>query len=673
MRLLWKNYIYEAVSINKEYLLKLANGDFARFQEAKAKAAKIVKDTNMNPPEKDSIKIQALLTKFILQNQLPNSVGSFIHDIINENKLNILFKLNSDSTKEDFQNLIDEYNSSRMSNSGEKLSSDESCVWLRTKIHHDFGDGYKWVIALDGAGKPIGYIPSTITQKTMKHCGNEPSHAPGDVYYGLRDANNKEIVTVIVDSDSKIKESKGYNNQPPRNKEIINKYMQWLIMHPDIKGVSYDNGYARHMNYGVSQMSDDDEFISKIEKEKPSMVHPEVDAPILQWKRDIKSGKQTEQDLIDEYIQGKVDEYENPLMLEHVIGILGKNPFSEKELINMIIDDHVTAAEIGNAGTQYLTIPIQHAFVDKREYGDFNIKALIEIYNQVPNSKIDIVYILNHDVDNALRIDVANGKRLEAVNKWIVNPGAEITNIQNMFWVVYNPGARKVSEIEIQQTAAVDALLIKYGKIDVNRKTSNGNVMAFNICAFPPILEVFLKNGLNPNITDDRNGTLLSFLVGHYDISEIYTNENIVESFKMLLNAGADPNLDIGFSMLFYAHGEILDILLDHPGINVNVRDNRGDNILTRAIRDDNTNISRILIKRDLLVNSYGYKNETPLMVAVKKENLTIVNMLLEKGAKVEAIGDGGVTAMKLADKLEPSLMKRNIINALEEYSEEED
>src|ERR1035437_1955873 len=118
MRLLYRNYLYEAVSINKDYLLKLANGDAIKLQEAKSKALKIVQDTQMNAPEKDSQKIQALLAKFILQNQIPNDVTQFLHDLINENKINIFYKLNSDSTKQQFEDLISEFNSARITNTG---------------------------------------------------------------------------------------------------------------------------------------------------------------------------------------------------------------------------------------------------------------------------------------------------------------------------------------------------------------------------------------------------------------------------------------------------------------------------------------------------------------------------------------------------------------------------
>ena len=553
MRLAYHGFIYEAVNINKDYLLKIANGDIQKLKIAKDEAEAIIKATNTPIGDNDKHKVASLLTKFILQGALPANATQFLHDILVENKLNLIYKLNSDSSKQDFENLIDEFTRKRMS-TGDQLSGAESCIWLRVKTFHDFEDGFKWIIAVDERGEPVGYIPSAVTFKTMKHCGNEPSVAEGDTYYGLRDANNREYVTVILDGEGSIKESKGYNNTPPKDKTKINKYMQWLMLHPIVKGTSYENGYARHMNYGVSQMIDDEDFIKKVENEKPELINSDVDKIILDWKRKIKNGESTEGDLIGAFLHEDLGE---SFMFEHLIGILGHNPFNEQQMVSLINMKKLEPIQIANAGTQYLTIPVQHASVDIGKYW-----PLVEVFANVPHNKIDFQYIIDYTIKKDQKSKETTGystdaftdifrklptdKRLEAIEKYSI-PKNEF---KKLFLTQYDRVDRVeqtdahgyssyVKGDDYSQALVVKAIIEKGGLTveDINYD-HRGGLLASKVAIYPNILKVLLNNGVDPNANISEDGSRLFTRV--VDSLGSGTHSTELRSVKDLVDAGAE-------------------------------------------------------------------------------------------------------------------------------------
>jgi len=68
----------------------------------------------------------------------------------------------------------------------DKLSATELRRWNNVKTVMEFPDGFRWVVALNKDGSDeVGYMPSTITYKTMNHCGNAMVEE-GDKYCFLR-------------------------------------------------------------------------------------------------------------------------------------------------------------------------------------------------------------------------------------------------------------------------------------------------------------------------------------------------------------------------------------------------------------------------------------------------------------------------------------------------------
>ncbi len=301
-----------------------------------------------------------------------------IHDLATSNQLTIFDKYNDTVT---LKKILDDFRTiEHNKNNSVKLTNEEQKIYNRVKVIKNFEDGWQWVMAVDEQGNPSTHLSNSLCMKTMGHCGNSANPKEGDIYYELRQ-NNQPHLTVILDADSKIKESKGKNNELPRNKKEILHLVKWFMEQEHVKGVSYGMGHARDKNFGIIQfLEDDPEFVDKIERERPELIDSDADKPILDWKRKLKSGEVSEEDV---YKAFDTDTF----MLEHLRGILGRDPFTEMELIKLINSGRLATGEIGNADIKYLTPKVQDVLLDKDTEAPY---ALLIIKNQVPHAKIDV-------------------------------------------------------------------------------------------------------------------------------------------------------------------------------------------------------------------------------------------------------------------------------------------
>ena len=515
--------LYEAVGLNGQYLKSIA-GDDQRLQSAKANVTQVLSDAHLTVDQNRQAKIFNILVYLELKEGLPSNTSTIVHDIISNNGVDLLLKFNSDSKVADLEALDEKLQEKARGG----LSYDEQCIWYRVEVFHEFEDGFKWVIAVDNKGNRLGFMPSVITQKMMRHCGNEPSKMEGDVYYGLRDSRNKEYVTVILDGEGKIKESKGYGNAPPHDKKRINKYMQWLMMHSNVTGTSYEYSYAPHMNYGVSQMIDDDEFVSKVETEKPGLINDEIDGPIIKWKRAIKSGEKTVNDLIETFKNG-----EESIVFSSVIGVLGKNPFSEDEMIELLKGHKLTAIDIIQAGSQYMTVKIQHFLVDDNRSQSVN--ALIAMYNEIPNNNIDIAYILNSGFKSgggytnsfSTRFDeLSTESKLKVVSTVELDPRG-ITMLLDAYGSKYmhivSQGGNYYGEDDPEDMYKLISTALSHRKDAkelVSSRDPKGRLAVRDFTHSPEFIELFCEYGFNPNEKIYSNGSdsMFTYALSKYEV-----------------------------------------------------------------------------------------------------------------------------------------------------------
>ena len=205
---------------------------------------------------------------------------------------------------------------------------------------------------------------------------------------------------------------------------------------------------------------------------------------------------------------------------------------------------------------------------------------------------------------------------------------------------------------------ALKSLLQK--DININEKDNTGKTLLHyaiddkeknNIA----IVKLLLDKDADVNMKDnDGNTPLLGAASNEND------NNNLA-IVQLLLDKDADVNAKSGDGWTSL-HGAALNEndnnlaivqLLLHRGADVNSQDNNGETPLHKAIEfnhDNSLAMVQFLLNQGAIVNSrLQDSGETPLHEATRKENLDIVKLLVQKGAKVNAEADNGKTPLQYA------------------------
>lgn len=198
------------------------------------------------------------------------------------------------------------------------------------------------------------------------------------------------------------------------------------------------------------------------------------------------------------------------------------------------------------------------------------------------------------------------------------------------------------------------------------------------------MVNVLLKYGANPNISFRYGSSALSYAAYLRDNDEVESQLAIV---KALLAAGADPNFSSGnfetamcsavcadnkrlVEMLFAAGGKIepcpagwmpiiraaqmgqatiLEWLLE-KGANINLKNTYRQNALHISIEKNNIRLSAFLIHKGIDVNVEDFEGNTPLIMATKKGDERLIDMLLAAKADPYYKNKNKQSALDLAE-----------------------
>ncbi|XP_039108935.1 2-5A-dependent ribonuclease isoform X2 [Hyaena hyaena] len=207
-------------------------------------------------------------------------------------------------------------------------------------------------------------------------------------------------------------------------------------------------------------------------------------------------------------------------------------------------------------------------------------------------------------------------------------------------------------------------LLLRYGANPCLRKKNGATPFIIaGIGGNVKLLELLLSKGAEVNECDANGFT--AFMEAAV--------KGKIEALRFLYKCGANVNLSRktkevqkrlrkgGATALMDAaengHVDALKILLEEMGADVKACDNMGRNALIYALRNsDHRNvevITRLLLDHGADVNVRGEKGKTPLIMAVEKKHLGLVQMLLEQEhIEINDTDSEGSTALLLAVQL---------------------
>ena len=414
--------LLEAVNINKDFLIKEA-GSPEHFKEARDCVQGKWNAENMNAQLNQKAAQKVLNLLYLMEIRKPGFTDTkklhAIHDLYIHNMLDTKFLnvVNSDTTPEQADQALNNavQHQVQQQKTYPDLSDEEEEIWNRVKVYHEFPDGFKWVYAVDSNGRIVSSIPSRVTSKTMNHCGNSPREGSDDQYWELRDADGKAYLTIILNKDGELEESKSWGNQVNKYRRQIQPYVKWFLM-DKVKGVGhrYDYGYSTHTNYGVKDfIGDDPEFINYVTEFKPALLG-NTEEKILFWKGAVEEGVVTVDQLKEMYVSklsvskllddAKFKEYKSSSRFKYdkqgafysnsvfgsnrfevLCASCGECPFTDAELKKYINSGDIELEEFVNYDIHLLTPEMQRAFV---AHDEDNYDTIIDLSEQVASFKV---------------------------------------------------------------------------------------------------------------------------------------------------------------------------------------------------------------------------------------------------------------------------------------------
>lgn len=149
--------------------------------------------------------------------------------------------------------------------------------------------------------------------------------------------------------------------------------------------------------------------------------------------------------------------------------------------------------------------------------------------------------------------------------------------------------------------------------------------------------------------------------------------KNLINKVKFLLDLGADVNAknQYGDTALYSAiiknNKEIVELLLNQPGIDINIKSNDGRTALMEAASDEKRKdiVKLLLSKPNININAQDSHGQTALMMATSPGNLKIVELLFTNlpQINVNLQNKYGLTALMLAINFNHNEIAKLLLN----------
>lgn len=142
------------------------------------------------------------------------------------------------------------------------------------------------------------------------------------------------------------------------------------------------------------------------------------------------------------------------------------------------------------------------------------------------------------------------------------------------------------------------------------------------------------------------NATIAKKASKHNQIVELLVNE-MSEDLDINLVNSQEHNRTVLMTAARLGHFEMVEILLRHQGINVDLQDDNGMTALYLAAREDHYKIAQLLLDLEASTNIVDYHvGRSPLRCAAERNHKETVGLLLEYGADAALKDREGGTAM---------------------------
>lgn len=204
--------------------------------------------------------------------------------------------------------------------------------------------------------------------------------------------------------------------------------------------------------------------------------------------------------------------------------------------------------------------------------------------------------------------------------------------------------------------------------VDINKMNMHGEYpldVAIK-CGHYETVGMLLASGAKINKPDPRNniakGSLcLAFFSGEMEIA------------RLLLEEGADISPSQVVRAMFCTIEKDCDDLTEHllnQGVDLDVLDGLG-NCLNKAIEKENMKIVNLILGKGINVNIRDWSRETALILATRRNLVSMVELLLEKGADINICDSKGKTAAYYSIIGNQSLhiweIFMNVVNSIDE------